>query len=93
MVLCAVIPAQAPYAETPPGGAAEHDESCFGYRNKGKRGRETAGKVFVFGIPERDGLVHVQVVPVFRQICPSNKIDLTLTTHADAHFISALAST
>ncbi len=45
------------------GGEIELDESHFGGRRKGKRGRGAAGKVPVFGILERDGLVHVNVVP------------------------------
>ena len=42
------------------------DESYFGGRHKGKRGRGAAGKVPVFGILERDGVVSVQVVPNVR---------------------------
>jgi transposase len=44
-------------------GEVELDESYFGGRRKGKRGRGAAGKIPVFGILERDGLVSVQVVP------------------------------
>ena len=40
----------------------EADEAYFGGRRKGKRGRGAAGKVPVFGILERDGLVKVQVL-------------------------------
>jgi len=50
-------------AETLLGGEIELDESYFGGRRKGNRGRGAAGKVPVFGILERDGLVHVNVVP------------------------------
>jgi transposase len=39
------------------------DESHFGGRRKGKRGRGAAGKVPVFGILERGGKVTVEVVP------------------------------
>lgn len=63
MVLRAAILAHATDAETLLGGEVELDESYFGGRRKGKRGRGAAGKVPVFGILERDGLVHVQVVP------------------------------
>ena len=45
------------------GGEIELDEAYFGGRRKGNRGRGSAGKVPVFGILERDGLVHVNVVP------------------------------
>jgi len=45
------------------GGEIELDEAYFGGRRKGNRGRGAAGKVPVFGILERDGLVHVSVVP------------------------------
>lgn len=43
-------------------GEIELDESYFGGRRKGNRGRGAAGKVPVFGILERDGRVHVSVV-------------------------------
>lgn len=48
------------------GGEVEIDESYFGGRRKGKRGRGAAGKVPVFGILERDGIAIVQVVPNVR---------------------------
>ncbi|MGH9772964.1 MAG: IS1595 family transposase [Candidatus Acidiferrales bacterium] len=41
----------------------EADESYFGGRRKGKRGRGAAGKIPVFGILERRGRVAVSVVP------------------------------
>jgi transposase len=44
-------------------GEVEMDESYFGGRRKGKRGRGAAGKVPVFGILERKGQVRVTVVP------------------------------
>jgi len=44
-------------------GEVELDEAYFGGRRKGNRGRGAAGKVSVFGILERDGLVHVNAVP------------------------------
>lgn len=50
-------------AQTLLGGEIELDEAYFGGRRKGNRGRGAAGKVPVFGILERDGLVHVSVVP------------------------------
>jgi transposase len=43
-------------------GEIELDESYFGGQRKGNRGRGAAGKVPVFGILEREGLVHVDVV-------------------------------
>jgi transposase len=42
-------------------GEIEMDESYFGGRRKGKRGRGAAGKVPVFGILERGGKVTVEV--------------------------------
>lgn len=48
------------------GGEVELDESYFGGRRKGKRGRGAAGKVPVFGILERKGQVSVEVVPNVR---------------------------
>ena len=44
-------------------GTVEADESYFGGRRKGRRGRGAAGKVPVFGILERGGRVQVSVVP------------------------------
>jgi transposase len=44
-------------------GEVEADESYFGGRRRGKRGRGAAGKVPVFGILERRGRVAVTVVP------------------------------
>jgi transposase len=42
------------------------DESYFGGKRKGKRGRGAAGKVPVFGILEREGRVFVEVLPTTR---------------------------
>jgi transposase len=44
-------------------GEIELDESYFGGRRKGNRGRGAAGKVPVLGILERQGKVRVTVVP------------------------------
>jgi len=44
-------------------GAIEVDKSYFGGRRKGKRGREAAGKVPVFGIFQRGGKVYTKVIP------------------------------
>lgn len=43
-------------------GEIELDESYFGGRRKGKRGRGAAGKTIVFGILERGGKVSVRIV-------------------------------
>ena len=43
-------------------GKVELDESYFGGRRKGKRGRGAAGKVPVFGILKRGGKVYTQVI-------------------------------
>ncbi len=43
-------------------GNVEMDESYFGGRRKGKRGRGAAGKKVVFGILERGGRVYTRVV-------------------------------
>jgi transposase len=45
------------------GGEVEVDESYFGGRRKGKRGRGAGGKVPVFGLLKRGGKVHVVVIP------------------------------
>lgn len=44
-------------------GQIELDESYFGGRRKGRRGRGAAGKVAVFGLLERGGRVYSLVVP------------------------------
>lgn len=44
-------------------GEVELDETYFGGRRKGKRGRGARNKVIVFGILERAGKVKVSVVP------------------------------
>ena len=44
-------------------GELEADESCFGGRRKGRRGRGAAGKARVFGLWERGGRVSSVVVP------------------------------
>lgn len=66
MVLRGAILAHAPNAQKLLGGEVEIDESYFGGRRKGKRGRGASGKVPVFGILERDGLVHVETIPNVR---------------------------
>jgi len=45
------------------GGEVEADESYFGGKRKGPRGRGAKNKVPVIGIFERNGLVSVDVVP------------------------------
>jgi len=45
------------------GGEIELDESYFGGRRKGKRGRGAGSKVVVFGILKRGGKVYTKVVP------------------------------
>ena len=45
------------------GGEIEVDESYFGGKRKGKRGRGAAGKVPVFGILKRGGKVYTKVIP------------------------------
>jgi transposase len=47
---------------SPLGGEVECDESYFGGRRKGPRGRGAAGKVPVFGLLKRDGKVYTRIV-------------------------------
>ena len=64
------------------GGKIEIDESYFGGKRKGKRGRGAAGKVPVFGLLKRGGKVFAQVVsdtksktliPIIKKkICPQS---------------------
>jgi len=56
-------------------GEIELDESYFGGKRKGKRGRGAAGKVPVFGILERNGIVQVTVVP---DVSAATLLELTL---------------
>jgi transposase len=44
-------------------GEIEVDESYFGGRRKGRRGRGAAGKVPVFGLLKRGGKVYTKVIP------------------------------
>lgn len=44
-------------------GEVEVEESTFGGRRKGKRGRGAAGKVPVFGLLKRGGKVHAVMIP------------------------------
>jgi len=59
------------------GGTVEMDESYFGGRRKGKRGRGAAGKVPVFGILERNGIVKVEAV---HDVTARTLLDLTIKT-------------
>ncbi len=45
------------------GGEIEVDESYFGGKRKGKRGRGAAGKVPVFGLLNRGGKVYAKIIP------------------------------
>ena len=45
------------------GGEIEVDESYFGGRRKGKRGRDAGGKIPVFGLLKRGGKVYARVIP------------------------------
>jgi transposase len=47
---------------SPSGGEVECDESYFGGRRKGPRGRGAAGKVPVFGLLKRNGKVYTRIV-------------------------------
>ena len=44
-------------------GEIEVDESYFGGRRKGKRGRGAAGKIPVFGLLKRGGRVYTKIIP------------------------------
>ena len=48
---------------TPFSGEIEVDESYFGGRRKGKRGRGAAGKIPVFGLLKRGGKVYAMTIP------------------------------
>ena len=48
---------------SPVSGQVEVDESYFGGKHSGKRGRGAGGKVIVFGLFKRNGKVYTQIVP------------------------------
>lgn len=48
-------------------GEVEADESYFGGRRKGKRGRGAAGKVPVFGLLKRNDKVYTAIIPDARE--------------------------
>src|ERR1700712_2925329 len=56
-------------------GELELDESYFGGKRKGKRGRGAAGKVAVFGVLERAGKVYTVAVPACRKETLMAKIE------------------
>ena len=66
MILRHAILCNSDDAETLLCGEVELDESYFGGKRKGNRGRGAAGKVPVFGILERKGMVKVDIVPNVR---------------------------
>jgi transposase len=45
------------------GGEIEVDESYFGGKGKGNRGRGAAGKIPVFGLLKRGGRVYTKIIP------------------------------
>ena len=45
------------------GGEIEVDESYFGGRRKGRRGRGAGGKIPVFGLLKRGGKVYTKIIP------------------------------
>ena len=45
------------------GGEIEVDESYFGGRRKGKRGRGAGGRDPVFGLLKRGGKVYTKIIP------------------------------
>ena len=55
---------------SPLAGEIEADESYFGGRRKGKRGRGAGGKVPVFGILKRGGKVYTKMIPNARAETP-----------------------
>ncbi len=68
------------------GGEIEVDESYFGGRRKGKRGRGAAGKVPVFGLLKRGGRVYTKIIPdarsdtlipiIKRKVVPATKCSI-----------------
>ena len=48
-------------SEAMSGGEIEVDESYFGGKRKGKRGRGAAGKIRIFGLLKRGGKVYTKI--------------------------------
>jgi transposase len=53
------------------GGEIEVDESYFGGKRKGKRGRGAGGKIPVFGLLKRGGRVYTKIIPE-RKVIPDS---------------------
>ena len=45
------------------GGEVEADESYFGGRREGRRGRGAGEKIQVFGLLKRSGTVYTKIIP------------------------------
>lgn len=58
-------------------GEIELDESYFGGRRKGRRGRGARGKIPVFGLLERDGRVKVEII---KDVTAETLMNLTVKT-------------
>ena len=76
--------------ESPLQGEVEIDESYFGGRRKGKRGRGAAGKVAVFGILKRGGRVYTTMLPNVSRttLVPiiNTKVTLDSVVYTDGYF-------
>ena len=76
--------------ESPIRGEVEIDESYFGGRRKGKRGRGAGGKVPVFGILKRGGRVYTKMLPNVARatVVPiiNAKITLDSVVYTDGYF-------
>ena len=55
------------------GGEIEVDESYFGGKRKGKRGRGAAGKIPLFGLLKRGGKVYTKIIPDARSSTLMNR--------------------
>ena len=49
-------------------GHVEADEAYVGGRRPGKRGRGAAGKTIIFGLKEREGRMHTEVIPNVKKV-------------------------
>ena len=74
-------------SESPFSGEVELDESYFGARRRGKRGRGAYGKTIVFGIYKRNGKVYTEIVPNCSRktlyAIIKGKVDAASTIHTD----------
>ena len=67
-------------------GEIEFDESYFGGKRKGQRGRGAAGKVPVFGLLKRGGKVYTKIIPDSSSVTMLPIIERKVVTDSTVYF-------